>query len=76
MKRGSGWGVVAQNVKTRCQNLNWNPTQTTGVVQLIPNFVGHIVMLSKHDLRQKNLISGQLLSYPLWYYTHLWELLP
>ena len=26
-------------MKTQCQNLNRNPTQTTGVVRLTPNFV-------------------------------------
>jgi hypothetical protein len=57
MKRGTGWGVVACNVGTQCQNLNWNSAKTTGVVQLTPNFVDHLVMLIKHDLHQKNHIS-------------------
>jgi len=61
MKRGSGWGVVAYNVKTQCQNLHGNPTQTTGVVRLTPNFVDHLVMFIKHGLHQKSHISGHLL---------------
>ena len=40
-------------MKTQCQNLKGNPTQTTGVVRLTPNFVEHIVMLIKHDLHKK-----------------------
>jgi hypothetical protein len=44
-------------VKTQCKNLNENPTKTTGVVQLTPNFVDHLVMLIKHDLHKKNHIS-------------------
>jgi len=59
MKRGSGWGVVAYNVKTQCQNLNGIPTQTTGVVQLTPNFVDHLLMFIKHGLHQKIYTSGR-----------------
>ena len=54
MKRGPEWGVVACNVGAQCQNLNWISAQTTGVVQLTPNFVDHLVLLIKHDLHQKN----------------------
>ena len=57
MKIGPGWGVVACNVGAQCQNLNWISAQTTGVVQLTPNFVDHLVMLIKHDLHKKNHIS-------------------
>jgi len=40
-------------VKTQCQNLNGNPTQTNGVVRLTPNFVDHLVMFIKHGLHEK-----------------------
>jgi hypothetical protein len=39
MKRGPGWGVVACDVDTQCQDLNWISVQTTGVVLLAPNFM-------------------------------------
>ena len=48
-------------MKTQCQNLNRNPTQTTGVVRLTPSFVDHLVMFIKHGLYQKSHISGHLL---------------
>jgi len=42
--------LVDLNVKIQCQNLNVNPTQTTGVVQLTPNFADHLIMFITHDL--------------------------
>jgi hypothetical protein len=62
MKRDPGWGVVACNVETQCQNLNCISVQTTGVVLLAPNFMNHLVISFKRDLRQKSHISGHLLS--------------
>ena len=64
MKRGPGWGVVACNVKTQCQNLNCISVQTTGVVLLAPNFINHLVISYKHYLHQKSHMSGHLLSWP------------
>jgi len=32
MKRGPGWGVVACNVGTQCQNLTWISAKTTGPI--------------------------------------------
>ena len=64
MKRGPGWGVVACNVKTQCQNLNCISVQTTGVVLLAPNFINHLVISYKHYLHQKSHISGHLLRWP------------
>ena len=54
MKRGPGWGVVACNVETQCQNLNWISVPTTGLVLLAPNFTNHLVISFKHDLHQKS----------------------
>jgi len=65
MKRGAAWGVVACYVETQCQYLNWISVQTTGVVLLAPNFMNHLAISFKHDLRQKRHISGHLLSWPL-----------
>ena len=62
MKRGPAWGVVACYVETQCQNLYWISVQTTGVVLLVPNFINHLVISFKHDMRQKNHIPGHLLS--------------
>ena len=44
MKEGPGWGVVACNVGTQCQNLNCISVQTTGVVLFAPNFMNHLVI--------------------------------
>ena len=64
MKRGPGWGVVACNVETQCQHLNWISVQTTGVVLLAPDFMNHLVVSFKHGLHQKSHIPGHLLSWP------------
>jgi len=64
MKRGPGWGVVACNVETQGQNLNWISVPTTGLVLLAPNFMNHLVISFKHDLHQKSHISGHLLCWP------------
>jgi hypothetical protein len=65
MNRGPGWGVMGCNVETQCQNLDCTSVQTTGVVLLAPNFMNHLAISFKHDLRQKRHISGHLLSWPL-----------
>ena len=64
MKRGPGWGVVACNVETQCQNLNCTSVQTTGVVLLAPNFINHLIISYKHYLHQESHISGHLLRWP------------
>jgi hypothetical protein len=38
MKRGPGWGVMACNVETQYQNLNW-------ISVLVPNFMNHLVII-------------------------------
>ena len=48
MQRGPGWGVVACNVVTQCQNSNWISVPTTGVILLAPNFMNHLVISLKH----------------------------
>ena len=48
IKGGPGWGVVACNVETQCQNLNWISVPTTGMVLLAPNFMNHLVISFKH----------------------------
>ena len=62
VKRGPGWGVVAQNVNSQCQNLNGDSAQTTGGAHLAPNFGNHLVMLFDYGLHQKRNIPGPLLS--------------
>ena len=61
MERGPVWGVVAYDVETQCQNLNWIFVPTTGLVLLAPNFMNHLVISFKNNLHQKSHISGHLL---------------
>jgi hypothetical protein len=60
MKRGPAWGVVACYAETQCQNLNWISVQTTGVVLLAPNFMDHLIVSFKRDIKKIH-ISGHLL---------------
>jgi hypothetical protein len=65
--------MAACDVETRCQDLNWNSTQTTEVVRLTPNFVDHLVMLIKHDCLKKVTFQDICSVDPFWQIGCLYE---